>query len=229
MDWNTQRLQQHPNPKRMLPKELENEWSEDDFDYFAKLMSYYQCAMMEVETKFNVLNVEFSMRQNRNPISSIKTRLKNFSSIQDKLVRRGFPVTPQSIEANLSDVAGVRVICAFPRDVDMLADAFLRQDDVTLVERKDYITSPKENGYRSLHLIVTTPIFLVQETRYMRVEIQLRTIAMDCWASLEHQLRYKKDFTFTEDNLHELRECARISADLDRRMDQLRSLILSPK
>ena len=119
----------------------------------------------------------------------------------------------------------MRVVCAFPEDVWMLADAFLKQDDVTLIERKDYITHPKPSGYRSLHLIVAIPIFLADEKRSMKVEVQLRTIAMNCWASLEHQLRYKKDRCMTEEMAAELALCARLSAELDQRMDALRRAV----
>ena len=191
---------------------------------YIHLMSYYRCAMMEIETKFNVLNEEFSMRYDRNPISSIKSRLKKPNSIQEKLKRKGLDVSVEAIEENLNDVAGVRVVCSFLEDVYLLADAFLNQDDITLIEKKDYIANPKPNGYRSLHLIVSVPIFLANEKRMMRVEIQLRTIAMDFWASLEHQLRYKKDTVFTEEMMQELYNCAQISADLDVRMDALRTL-----
>ena len=177
---------------------------------------------MEVETKFNVLNEEYSLQYDRNPISSIKTRLKSPISIKEKLERNHFPVTTESIENNLADVAGIRVICSFPEDVYALANALLRQDDIQLVKKKDYIKNPKENGYRSLHLIVAVPIFLSCEKRIMHVEIQLRTIAMDFWASLEHQIRYKKDTEFTEDMMKELYECARVSAELDMCMDELR-------
>lgn len=189
---------------------------------FNKLMAYYKCALMEIETKFNVLNEEYSLQYDRNPISSIKTRLKSPVSIKEKLARHDYPMTTKSIEENLNDVAGIRVICSFPEDVYALANALLRQDDIVLVKKKDYIKNPKENGYRSLHLIVAVPIFLSCEKRIMHVEIQLRTIAMDFWASLEHQLRYKKDTEFTKDMMKELYECAKISADLDTRMDELR-------
>lgn len=192
---------------------------------YEKLMAYYRCAMMEVETKLNVLNEEFSLRFDRNPINSIKVRLKKPKSIKEKLERKGFPVSLENIEESLHDVAGVRVVCSFPEDVYMLAEALLKQDDITLLERKDYIKKPKANGYRSLHLIVTVPIFLAHEKRIMKVEIQLRTIAMDMWASLEHQLRYKKDFTFTDAMARELQHCADLSAELDDRMDALRELI----
>ena len=195
------------------------------FRAFSKLMAYYKCAMMEVETKLNVLNQEFSLRYDRNPISSIKTRLKSPISIRGKLERRGLAVTVENIEQHLNDVAGVRVVCSFPEDVRTIAKALLSQDDVTLIERKDYILNPKPNGYRSLHLIVAVPIFLAHEKRTMRVEIQLRTIAMDFWASLEHQLRYKKDVDFTEEMAKDLKFCAELSAELDRRMDALREQV----
>ena len=128
-----------------------------------------------------------------------------------------------AMEDNLNDIAGIRVICSFPDDVYRLADAFLQQDDVVLLERKDYIQNPKPNGYRSLHLVVQIPIFLTHEKRMMKAEIQIRTIAMDFWASLEHQLRYKKDVAFTDEMAQELFECARLSAELDKRMGELRA------
>ncbi len=193
---------------------------------FEKLMAYYRCAIMEIETKFNVLNEEFSLRLDRNPINSIKSRLKSIPSMREKLDRNGFPMTVDSIEQNLNDVAGVRVICAFPEDVYMLSNAFLKQDDITLVAKKDYIANPKPNGYRSLHLIVTVPIFLAHEKRLMKVEIQLRTIAMDTWASLEHQLRYKKDYEYDDFMAQELLRCADLSAELDMRMGALRTVVL---
>ena len=201
------------------------EWMEKKSKELVKLMAYYRCALMEIETKFNVLNVEFSLQHDRNPINSIKSRLKSLPSIQDKLERKHLPMTLKAIEENLNDIAGVRVICAFPEDVYTLANALLKQDDIELIDRKDYIQNPKPSGYRSLHLIVSVPIFLENEKRIMKVEIQLRTIAMDCWASLEHQLRYKKDFAFTEEMADELYSCAQISADLDRRMDALRKAV----
>lgn len=197
-------------------------WSKGVVQKYKRLMAYYRCAMMEVETKFNVLNEEFSLRYDRNPINGIKSRLKRLDSIQEKLNRKQLPFDLQTIETHIHDVAGVRVVCAFVEDVYLLAEALLKQDDVTLVEKKDYIANPKPNGYRSLHLIVTVPIFLEHEKRVMQVEIQLRTIAMDFWASLEHQLRYKKDFVFTEEMAQELRDCAQLSAQVDLRMDYLR-------
>ena len=194
---------------------------------YRKLMAYYTCAMMEVETKLNVLNEEFSLQYDRNPISAIKTRLKSFDSIIEKLQRKELPMDDfDVIEQNLNDIAGVRVICSFPEDVYMLAEALLKQDDIRLLERKDYIASPKANGYRSLHLIVEVPIFLAQEKRLMKVEVQLRTIAMDFWASLEHQLKYKKELENTEELTRELLECAEVSAALDAKMEEIRKRIM---
>lgn len=193
---------------------------------FETLMAYYRCAMMEVETKFNVLNEEFSLRYDRNPINGIKTRLKSLFSIREKLQGRGMPLTVEAIEENLTDIAGVRVICSFHDDVYLLRDALLKQDDITLLCEKDYIEKPKQNGYRSLHLIVSVPIFLAHEKKSMPVEIQLRTIAMDTWASLEHQLRYKKNVRFSKEMGEELLLCANLSAELDRRMDELRNLTM---
>lgn len=194
---------------------------------YIKLMSYYRCAMMEIETKFNVLNEEFSLQHDRNPISSVKCRLKSPGSIVNKIKKNGLPYNLEAVEEHIRDVAGVRVCCAFIEDVYMLADALLNQDDVVLIEKKDYIANPKPNGYRSLHLIVEIPIFLANEKRKMKVEIQLRTIAMDFWASLEHQLRYKKDFEFTQSMADELLSCAELSAALDRKMDALRDQVLN--
>ena len=188
---------------------------------YRELMSYYRCAMMEVETKFNVLNEELSITYDRNPIESIKSRLKSPESIVDKTVRKGIPFSVESIEQNLYDIAGVRVICSFPGDIYMLADALLRQDDVTLIERKDYIKNPKENGYRSLHLIVEIPIFLHNRTRRMKVEVQLRTMAMDWWASLEHKIRYKKNIDDDGHIAEELLHCAEMGAELDQRMESV--------
>ncbi len=194
---------------------------------FSTMMAYYRCAIMEIETKFNVLNEEFSLQYDRNPINGMKSRLKSLPSIKGKIERKSLPFTVENIEENINDIAGIRVICSFPNDVYMLADALLKQDDITLVKKKDYIENPKPNGYRSLHLIVSVPIFLAKEKRPMKVEIQLRTIAMDFWASLEHQLRYKKDFDFTEDMARELLYCAELSAELDSKMESLRKLTIN--
>ena len=192
---------------------------------YRELMAYYNCAMMEVATKFNVLNEELSLQYDRNPIESIRTRLKSVDSIAEKLTRKGIslPLNVEKIQEEIHDIAGVRVICSYPSDIYMLSEAFLRQDDIFLVERKDYIQNPKPNGYRSLHLIGEVPIFLHNRKKLMKVEVQFRTISMDWWASLEHKIRYKKDLG-EANQAHieqELKECAEISAALDKRMEAL--------
>ena len=192
-----------------------------------ELMSYYQCAIMEVETKFRVLDAEFGLQHDRNPIESIKSRLKSTDSLAKKLARKGFPMSVDSIEENIFDVAGVRVVCTFPEDMFSLAESLLSQDDVTLIERRDYVASPKPSGYRSLHLIIEVPIFLEREKRSVKVEVQLRTISMNFWASLEHQLRYKKNLPDEEAAAvaAELADLAETAADLDRRMQALRNYL----
>ncbi|WP_455544315.1 GTP pyrophosphokinase [Intestinibacter sp.] len=202
---------------------------EDNMMPFKRMMAYYRCAIMEVETKFKVLNQEFSLEYDRNPIETIKTRLKSTDSIVKKLVRRDLPLTIESIEKNLNDIAGVRVVCSFPEDIYLLADCLLQQDDIKLIQIKDYIKNPKPNGYRSLHLIVEIPIFLKDEKKNIRVEVQLRTIAMDFWASLDHKLSYKKDIPKEEAELlrKELLECAKISANLDKRMEDIKNRIVN--
>lgn len=196
-----------------------------------RIMTYYNCAMLETETKFKVLNYQFSLEQDRNPIESIKTRLKSFESISEKLLRRGLPLTVESLEANLNDVAGVRVICPFVDDIYTIAECFLAQDDIALINATDYIKNPKENGYRSLHLIIEIPIYLQNEKRMMRVEVQLRTIAMDFWASLEHKMHYKKEIpeSIAKELRDELKVCADDIAGLDVRMEKLRAKIEEAK
>ena len=189
------------------------------------LMAYYRRAIMEIETKFKVLNEQFSLEYDRNPIESIKTRVKSIEGIVRKVRKKDIPLTIHAIEQNINDIAGVRVVCSFPEDIYLLADCLLRQDDIRLIEKKDYIKKPKPSGYRSLHLIVAVPIFLQDEKREMKVEVQLRTIAMDFWASLEHKVRYKKNIPENEAEqlAEELTECAEISAQLDNRMQNIRN------
>lgn len=211
--------------KEILSTNVDQElldWTKKKTLDFQRMMAYYRCAIKEVETKFRVLDEEHSLQNDRNPISVIKARLKSVPSIMEKLQRKGLPFSIQSIEENINDVAGIRVVCSFERDVYTLAKALLNQDDIVLVAKKDYIKHPKANGYRSLHLIVKVPIFLEKEKKQMKIEIQLRTIAMDCWASLEHQLRYKKGKEFTQEMSDALLRCSKLSADMDREMDTLR-------
>ena len=194
---------------------------------FDLLMSYYQCAIMEIETKFKVLNEEYSLEYDKNPIEGIKSRIKSYDSLLKKIRRKNIPLNLQAIEENLKDIAGVRVICSFPDDIYKLAESFLKQDDITLIERKDYIKNPKPSGYRSLHLIVQVPIFLQNEKKMVNVEVQFRTIAMDFWASLDHKMRYKKELSDEEVEIlqEELYDCARQSAALDERMQGIRDRI----
>ena len=194
---------------------------------FDLLMSYYECAIMEIETKFRVLNHELSLEYDNNPIESIKTRVKSYDSILKKIRRKNIPLNLQAIEENLKDIAGVRVICSFPDDIYKLAESFLKQDDITLIERKDYIKNPKPSGYRSLHLIVQVPIFLQNEKKMVNVEVQFRTIAMDFWASLDHKMRYKKELSDEEVEIlqEELYDCAEQSVALDERMQRIRDRI----
>lgn len=194
---------------------------------FDLLMSYYECAIMEIETKFRVLNHELSLEYDNNPIESIKTRVKSYDSILKKIRRKNIPLNLQAIEENLKDIAGVRVICSFPDDIYKLAESFLKQDDITLIERKDYIKNPKPSGYRSLHMIVQVPIFLQNEKKMVNVEVQFRTIAMDFWASLDHKMRYKKELSDEEVEIlqEELYDCAKQSAALDERMQRIRDRI----
>ncbi len=190
------------------------------------LLSYYRSAMMEVETKFRVLDDEYSLSYDRNPIESISTRLKSIDQIYDKARRKGIPLNLTAIEENIYDIAGVRVVCPFEKDIYALRDSILTHDDITLFEERDYIKKPKESGYRSLHLIVEVPIYLDKGKRQMKVEIQLRTMAMDQWASLEHRLMYKKDLP--DDVASSLRtkllECAALNREIDRAMQEIKDI-----
>ena len=191
------------------------------------LMTYYECALMEVETKFKVMNAEFELSREYSPIETIKARLKTMDSMIAKAHLYDVKPTFEDIEEKIEDIAGLRVICGFPEDIYLVADCFLQQDDITLLDCKDYIKNPKPNGYRSLHLIVSVPIFLEHEKRDMKVEVQLRTIAMDFWASLEHKLKYKKELPeeINDRLVEELLECATTSAELDMRMQSIRRQI----
>lgn len=198
-----------------------NEWLKKYAVPYREIMSFYTCALMEVETKFRVLSEDLSFSVERNPIETIHSRLKTPESIMNKVMRRGIPLSVESIEENLNDIAGVRVVCTFQSDIYTLAESFLRQDDVTLIARKDYFQNPKPNGYRSLHLIVSVPIFLHNEKKSMKVEVQLRTLAMDLWASTEHKIRYKKDNYISPADSQALLECAHSCSEIDRKMEQI--------
>lgn len=206
--------------------ELESGWEDETLE-FRKLITYYECAVMEIETKLKVLNKEFSLEYDKNPIESIQSRIKSNAGIMRKLKRKGLPRTLESIEKNIWDVAGLRVICAFPEDVYLVKRCILAQDDIRLIQEKDYIKNPKPSGYRSLHLIVEVPIFLQNEKKWVRAEIQIRTLAMDFWANLEHKLRYKKELEaeMTEEIAGSLSSAADTCYELDRNMELIRKKI----
>ena len=189
-----------------------------------ELLAFYRCAMMEVETKFRVLDEQFSLSHDRNPIESISSRLKTLDHIYEKARRKGIPLTIECIEKGIFDIAGVRVVCPFENDIYMLRDSILSHDDITLVEERDYISKPKPSGYRSLHLIIEVPIFLLNEKRLMKVEVQLRTMAMDQWAYLEHRFMYKKDIPeeVKNDLRKKLLECADLNCRLDLIMQEIK-------
>lgn len=200
---------------------------QNHMECFHEMIKFYKCAMMVIETKLKVLNEEFSPELDRHLINNTKSRLKSYRSIKEKAERIGCAMTPYAIEKNLNDIAGIRVICSFKDDVYKIADALIRQSDITLISKKDYIENPKPNGYRSLHLIIMLPIFFEQEKQFVKVEIQLRTVAMDFWASLEHQLRYKKTITNQQAISEQLKSCADIITEADEKMLAIRKQIES--
>ena len=211
--------------RQRFTSEESRTWIKEQSRPFRELMSYYRCALMEVETKFRVLNEELSLEGEANPIDAIESRLKSPESIIEKVDRKGIDFSVEAIEEHIDDIAGIRVICSFESDVYLIAEALLRQTDVQLIERIDYIANPKPSGYRSLHLVIAIPIFLYDEKKIMKVEVQLRTMAMDMWASLEHKLAYKKEQSAEADRMHaNLLECAELSARIDKLMTEARAL-----
>ena len=192
---------------------------------FDLLMMRYDSAIREVRTKLEILNDELAVTREDSPIASITSRRKKASSIMEKLVRQNNEISLESIEKNLNDIAGIRVICSFVDDIYQVAKMLVQQDDITLIEVKDYIKNPKPNGYRSFHMIVEVPVFFSNEKRPMRVEIQIRTVAMDFWASLEHQMKYKKNIENADEIMKELKDCADTIAETDMKMLKIRESI----
>ena len=190
-----------------------------------ELLLTYNSAIREVTTKLEILNDELSVRNRRNPIQFIKSRVKTPMSIVDKLQKLEKEISVESVMTSLNDVAGIRVIASFVDDVYEIADMLTKQDDVFLIEAKDYIKNPKPNGYRSYHLIVEVPVFFSDKKQFVRVEIQIRTVAMDFWASLEHQLKYKENIKNSEEIEAELRQCAETIANTDMKMMSIRNKI----
>ena len=188
---------------------------------FQEIMMIYESAIKQIETKLEILNKEYKVTGRRNPIETVKSRIKSPESIANKLIKRNLPVTFESMTANLHDIAGVRVICPYISDIYTVRDILLKQPDIKKIEEKDYIAFPKESGYRSLHVVVETPVYLSNTEHHINVEIQLRTIAMDFWASLEHELRYKTTAKIPEGIRRELRHCAETIAMTDQEMEEI--------
>lgn len=188
---------------------------------FVDLRCRYQAALTEVKTKLDILNEEFRVRYSRNPIHHMESRIKDPASVAKKLARKGFSPTPENAVEQLKDIAGIRVVCAYRDDVYTIAKLLTNQDDIRLIRTRDYIKEPKANGYRSLHLIVEIPVFLSTGKQYLPVEVQIRTIAMDFWASLEHRIRYKVEFQVPEDLNQELFDAAQRIAEVDEDMQRI--------
>lgn len=193
---------------------------------FNQLMSQYQAAIKEVSTKLEILKSDFQIRNQRNSIETIQTRIKKPMSILEKMNRKEMEMNLETICTKLNDVAGIRVICPFIDDIYMVAEKLAAQDDIRVIAVKDYIKNPKPNGYRSYHMIVEVPVFFMDRKQWMRVEVQIRTVAMDFWASLEHQIKYKKDIEDGGELVRDLKMCADTIAETDRRMLELRERIL---
>ena len=207
-----------------FPKIINSEKKEDFYKAtleFKEIMMIYESAIKMIETKLEVLNKEYKITGQRNPIDSVRSRIKTPVSIINKLEKRNLPITFSSMTENLCDIAGVRVICPYISDIYTTKDILLKQPDITLLNKKDYIQNPKESGYRSLHIVVGVPVYLSNTEHNVKVEIQLRTIAMDFWASLEHELRYKTTSSVSESIKRELFRCAETIAMTDRQMEQI--------
>ena len=203
------------------------EISEHRIDKWETLMFTYESALKEIATKIDILNNEFIKIHNYNPIEHVTSRIKSSESIVKKLKRHGLEVNMDNMQNCLSDIAGIRIVCSFTSDIYRIADRISSQSDIQVLTVKNYIANPKPNGYKSYHMVVSVPVYLSTGPVNVKVEIQIRTIAMDFWASLEHKLRYKKDIPadkakYLED---EMLACAQISADLDMRMQNVRDVI----
>ena len=202
---------------------------DEGVDSWQTVMFLYNSALKQVETKLEILNDEFQHVHQYNPIEYIKSRIKSPESIVKKLKRSGYEVTIDNMVEHVKDIAGIRLVCSFTSDIYRLAEMIGRQNDLTVVSVKDYIKNPKESGYRSYHMIVSVPIFLTDRVVDTTVEIQIRTIAMDFWASLEHKIYYKFEGHAPAYISHDLQECAEIVGMLDAKMLSLNEAILEAK
>ena len=196
-----------------------------------EMLVFFECAIKEITTKFEILAADLQIHSTYNSIETIKSRVKTLKSIFKKMKKKNIPITIKNIYENLNDIAGIRVITPFEEDIYKLVANLLKQDDITLIQMKDYIKNPKKNGYRSLHLIVSIPIFLNDTKKNVNVEIQFRTIAMDAWATLEHKLMYKKDLQCEEKEAieKELARCAELSYEFDKSMGSIKKKVLPEK
>lgn len=193
------------------------------------IMQKYRAAMSEMQVRLEILDADLNLRKSRNPIHHFESRLKSPESIYEKIERYGYEPTLENIEKYIMDIAGIRVICSYIGDVYSIVDMLQRQDDLEVVKVKDYIAQPKKNGYRSLHVIVRIPVYFMDKKESIPVEIQLRTIAMDFWASLEHDLKYKAISEVQGiDASDELKDCSRIIEDVEARM-QILARALEPE
>ena len=199
--------------------------ADSQVDQWRSVMFLYDSALKKVNTKIEILNNEFNSRYDYNPIEHIKSRLKSADSIVKKLKKDGYEVTIETMMEHLSDIAGVRIICSFMSDIYQIADMIARQDDVTVLHVKDYIKHPKPNGYKSYHMVVTVPVYLTDGPVETKVEIQIRSVAMDFWASLEHKIAYKFEGNAPERLLQELKACADMVDVLDAKMFSLNQAI----
>ena len=188
---------------------------------YAQIQGVYAAAIREINARLQTLNQEFSFQHRHNPIHHLESRVKTLPSIIKKLKTTGFPVSISSAKKNLHDIAGVRVVCRYVADIYRIADLLLAQDDISLILEKNYIKNPKPNGYRSLHIVVDVPVYLSQGKLYIPVEIQIRTVAMDFWATLEHGIRYKATEEVPQSIIDELRECADVITETDYKMQDI--------
>ena len=188
---------------------------------YARIVGVYDAGIREINARLQTLNAEFSLKQRHNPIHHMESRVKSLGSIVTKLRDIGMPITIDNAKKNLHDIAGVRVVCRYVQDIYTIADLLLKQDDISLILQKDYIKSPKPNGYRSLHIVVDVPVYMSQGKLYIPVEIQIRTVAMDFWATLEHGIRYKATDEVPPSIVEELRSCADIITETDYKMQNI--------
>lgn len=198
---------------------------EDAFDMvigFVALEQLYSSALKEISTKLDILDDNFQQMYKHNPIHHMERRVKEMRSLIKKLNRKGFEISTESARENILDIAGIRVICNYIDDIYVIEELLLKQEDVKLLKRKDYIGNPKDNGYRSLHIVVTIPVFLANTVETVPVEIQIRTIGMDMWASLEHKMRYKNTEN-TENYRNTLKQCANEITTVESKMQNIHS------